>query len=72
MLNDLLKFFSLFLLHEMNPNFLQVATQHDKIYTAAGIPLVFKAPDRLVSCSSVPKRLFPDSLRSQTQINQTA
>lgn len=59
-LNDLLIFFSLFLLHETNPNFLQVATQHNKIYTAVGIPLVFKAPDRLVSCSSVPKKLFPD------------
>lgn len=55
MLNDLLKFFNLFLVHEMNPNFLRVASQHDKVYTAAGIPLVFKAPDKLISCSSVPK-----------------
>lgn len=60
MLNDLLKFFNLFLVHEMNPNFLQVASQHDKVYTAAGIPLVFKAPDKLISCSSVPKISFTD------------
>lgn len=56
MFNDLLKFFSLFLVHRTNPDFLQVATQYDKVYTAAGIPLVFKGPDRFVICSSVPKK----------------